>query len=504
MASILQKTPLNQNFPEENLAKISLAERALSDVSEIRQRFEQQDKIDEMLKKEGLQPVLRLSIGQPHLKSSPVQKLAMDDVHEGRDSIPEGYTPSKGLKKYIRYATELFNHRIPGIDIKDENVLFTSGGTGALSMLSAVLFSSSTSKAIFPTPGFVCHPETMKTYGANVIHLSTDSAYNYKISPEKLDKTLAENNVSLFVLNDVTNPTGIKYTENELKEIGDVLRKYPNVLIFSDETYHDLAFDDKSKFFLEVNPDLKNRTIVQYSFSKDNAGNPAIRGGLVYAPDVIDQNGQKVNLANKMALQQYRAITGIPTISQFLMARIIEAKINRHFDKESLSWQGGGRYHEEHKAWEQAMKQEYKSNSAIAKSEFEKVGMPAVVESGGGFFLFIDAGKFIGKKVPDMATSFNGLKLTDLHNKVGSEILDTDTKVVSYLALVANMVCVEGSPFGSPPEKGMMRVSVANTKENLSQTSSRVEFADKTLVKSAMDRLLEARQNSPALKLGRG
>ena len=453
-----------------------------------------------MLLKASLPPVLKLSIGQPHLAGSPVQKMAIDDLSAGRDSICEGYTPDKGLSKYIRYATALFNHRMPGIGIKDENVLFTTGGSGALSLLSAVLFENEKSSVIFPTPGFACHPETIKTYGANVIYLATEQADNYKISPDKLDKTLAENNVSLLILNDITNPTGVKYTQKELKELGEVLRKHPNVLIFSDETYHDLAFDDKSQFFLEVNPNLKHRTIVQYSFSKDNAGNPGLRGGVVYAPDVIDQNGKKVNLANKMGLQQYRTISGVTTISQFIMARVIEAKINQHFDEKSQSWQEGGRYHENQKAWESAMRQEYKSNSELAKSEFEKAGMPVVVESGGGFFLFIDAGKFIGKKIPDHTTSFNGLKLTDLHKKVGGEVLDSDVKIVNYLAMVGNMVFVEGGPFGSTPEKGLLRASVANTKENLSQISSRIAFSEKTLVKSAVERLLEERKNSPVLQ----
>jgi aspartate/methionine/tyrosine aminotransferase len=460
------------------LATITLADRATDGENAIRQRFAQQDQIDAELKNAGCNETIKLSIGQPHLPPSPIEKMVYQDLANGTDVLPLGYSPSKGRPEYVRYATQLFNARNPGLDAKDENVLLTIGGTGALAALAAATLQPGR-KVLFPVPGFAAQLPALKGYGAEVIQVPThDTAY--KLSAARLEEMLqAHPETAFVVLNDITNPTGAKYSEAELKSLGDVFRKHPNVLIFCDETYHDLALDPDAKFFVNVNPDLKGQTVIEYSTAKDLGGDPALRGGMVYAPKV-QANGQPVSLAEKMAGQQLNMITAAPTIIQHMMARIIEAKLDKHYD--GKEWQPGGRAHQEQQRWEAHIKEQYRQNLTIARQAFRDAGMQTLVEPGGGFFLLIDASRFINRKIPDSVTSYNGLKITNLHQRVGSDTLDTDIKVATYLAQVANMVMVEASPFGMPPEIGALRVSVANTPEKLKVIPARILHAERSLI----------------------
>lgn len=471
------RTKAAPTFTPPLVPRVTIAKRALEGENMIRQQFALQAALDGKLAAKSLKPTLKLSIGQPHLPPSPVRDAALRDLAEGTDSIPRGYSPSKGFPQYVRNATALFNHRIPGLNASDENVLFTAGGTGALAAICAVLLEPG-DKVLFPTPGFAAQPPAIEGYGATVVPVPTHDS-GYKVTAERLDEILSHNpTAKLMVLNDITNPTGAKYTTAELRSIGKVLERHPNVLIFSDETYHDLAFDPHAKFFLEVNPDLQNRTIVEYSGAKDIAGDPGARIGMVYAPTVHDSEGKLVNLAEKMAGQQLNMCTAIPTIVQHFAALIIGAKL-------------GGRFHTEHSAWESMITEEYRKNLTIAKEEFEGVGMPTMLEPGGGFFLLVSGEKFIGQKIPNEVTSKNGMEITDLHKQIGGDVLDSDLKVAKYLALVANMVVVPASPFGMPPEIGALRVSVATSQENLRQIPEHVRYAEEQLlpVKKWADRV---------------
>lgn len=461
--------------------KIKIAERAKEGENAIRQRFAQQAALDKEMTAAGLEATLKLSIGQPHIVHSPVLDITLKELAREESSLPTGYSPSKGRPEYVRYATALFNARNPALDAKDENVLLTMGGTGALAALAAVVLEPGR-KVLFPVPGFAAQPPALRGYGAEVIEVETHDT-GYKLSPERLEIMLQDHPETAFVVfNDITNPTGAKYSEEELRGLGDVFRKNSNLLIFCDETYHDLALDPQAKFFLEVNPDLKGQVVIEYSTAKDIAGEPGLRGGMVYAPTVMDQDGREVNLAEKMAGQQLNMCTAMPTIVQYKIARILEAKLDKSWNPATKIWEEGGNHHASQSGWEEAIRQEYRQNLNIAREAFADVGMPVLVEPGGGFFLLIDAGKFIGREIPNEVTSRNGLVIDNLHERVGGMVLDSDIKVANYLAQVANMVTVEASPFGMPKEIGALRVSVANSPENLQKIPGCIRYAENYLL----------------------
>ena len=90
----------------------------------------------------------------------------------------------------------------------------------------------------------------------------------FKLTPEQLDAAITDK-TRLVVLNSPSNPSGTAYTRQELEALGDVLRKYPEVLIATDDMYeHILWSDEPFCNILMACPDLYDRTIVLNGVSK--------------------------------------------------------------------------------------------------------------------------------------------------------------------------------------------------------------------------------------------
>jgi aspartate aminotransferase len=71
------------------------------------------------------------------------------------------------------------------------------------------------------------------------------------------------------MLNSPSNPTGSLYSREELKELAEVLLKYPKVLIMSDDIYEKVIYDNlKFSTIASVEPKLKNRCLTLNGVSK--------------------------------------------------------------------------------------------------------------------------------------------------------------------------------------------------------------------------------------------
>lgn len=89
----------------------------------------------------------------------------------------------------------------------------------------------------------------------------------FKITPTQLEAAITDK-TRLVVLNSPSNPTGMIYTKAELEATAEVLRKYPEVFIASDDMYEPIRRDDEFYNIATVAPDLYDRTIVLNGVSK--------------------------------------------------------------------------------------------------------------------------------------------------------------------------------------------------------------------------------------------
>ncbi len=209
--------------------------------------------------------VISLTVGEPDWPTYPVAAQA------GIEAIQNGntkYTAAQGtieLRKAIssRIKTDLDLDYNPVSEIT-----VTSGAKFAIFSALQVLCDPG-DEVIIPTPYWVSYPMMAELATATPKLIFCDESVNFKMSAEMLEKNISEK-TKVFLFCSPSNPTGLIYTEEELKKITEVLKRYPRVCIITDDMYNRLMFNHVkvAPHILQVAPELKNRTIVINGGSK--------------------------------------------------------------------------------------------------------------------------------------------------------------------------------------------------------------------------------------------
>ncbi len=176
------------------------------------------------------------------------------------------YGPAGGdpeLREAI--ASKLTNWN--NVPTRFEEVLITNGGKQAIYNLFQVILNPG-DEVIIPAPYWLSYPEIARLAGAVPIELKSSYVNGFKLDIEGLEVAIGQK-TRLLILNSPNNPSGRVMTPDEMEEIAEVLRKYPRVLVISDEIY-ELLLDDEKKHhsFAAIAPDLKNRIFTVNGFAK--------------------------------------------------------------------------------------------------------------------------------------------------------------------------------------------------------------------------------------------
>ena len=123
-------------------------------------------------------------------------------------------------------------------------------------------------EVIIPAPYWVSYPDIVLLAGGKPVIVPCDVKQGFKILPNQLESYINDN-TKWLMLNSPSNPTGAVYSYEELKELAEILLKYPKVLILSDDIYEKILYDN-NKFYTiaTVEPKLQNRTITMNGVSK--------------------------------------------------------------------------------------------------------------------------------------------------------------------------------------------------------------------------------------------
>ena len=99
-------------------------------------------------------------------------------------------------------------------------------------------------EVIIPAPFWVSYPEMVKLAGGVPVIVKSDMAHDFKITAEQLEKAITPKTKALLI-NTPCNPSGSVFTKAELAAIAEVLKKYPNIIIISDEIYEFIQYEHK-------------------------------------------------------------------------------------------------------------------------------------------------------------------------------------------------------------------------------------------------------------------
>ncbi len=217
------------------------------------------------LKAEG-RDIVSLSAGEPDFDTPEhVREAAIAAIHAGKtrytqvDGTPE-------LKAAIARKFRLQNE----LEFETDQIIVSNGAKQSLYNLMVAVLNRD-DEVVVPAPYWVSYPDMVKLTGARPVILSATHENHYKITPRELRNTLNED-TRMVILNSPSNPTGKVYTDDEYRELGDVLLEHPKVFIACDDIYEHIYWG-KGPFrtFLNACPELAERTFVINGVSKGYA-----------------------------------------------------------------------------------------------------------------------------------------------------------------------------------------------------------------------------------------
>jgi len=207
--------------------------------------------------------IISLSMGEPDFDTPEhIQQAAIDAIRGGQTR----YTPVDGTPGLKDAIIEKFR-RDNGLEYTREQILVSSGAKQSLYNLIQAMIDPG-DEVLIPAPYWVSYPDMVRLAGGAPVTLQTGLETGFKISPAQLRTAITEQ-TRLLVLNSPGNPTGRAYSAAELQALGEVLDKFPRVVIVSDDIYEHIWWaDEPFSTLAAVCPNLAERTIVVNGVSK--------------------------------------------------------------------------------------------------------------------------------------------------------------------------------------------------------------------------------------------
>lgn len=216
------------------------------------------------MKAQGID-VIGLGAGEPDFNTPDhIIEAAYDSLKNGQTK----YTPAGGVPELKKAIIEKFQQD-QGIAYEPNEIIVTTGAKHALYNLFQVILNDG-DEVIIPTPYWVSYPEQVKL--ADGVPVYVDGAENnqFKITPEQLEDAITDKTKAV-IINSPSNPTGMLYTADELKALGEVALRH-GIWIVSDEIYEKLVYgDNKHVSIAELSPELKEQTIIINGVSKSHS-----------------------------------------------------------------------------------------------------------------------------------------------------------------------------------------------------------------------------------------
>ncbi len=258
------------------------------------------------LKAQGVD-VLSLSAGEPDFDTPEhIKQAAIDALRKGFTK----YTSSSGILPLRQAVARKFENDL-GIAYDPSQVLVSTGCKHAIyNALHALLDPGD--ECLIPAPYWVSYPEMVKTTGARPILLPTEEREGFKLRAETVRNALTPKTKAI-VLCSPSNPTGIVYTEEELRELAEALEP-TDVAIISDEIYEKMVYGSaKHVSIATVSRNMRERTLIANGCSKSYAMTGWRIGFLVGPKDVIAAAGriQSQSTSNATSIAQYAALAAL-------------------------------------------------------------------------------------------------------------------------------------------------------------------------------------------------
>lgn len=275
--------------------------------------------------------IIGLGAGEPDFNTPQyIIDAAAKSMNEGHTK----YTPSAGLPALRKAIAEKIK-RDQGIDYDTSEIIVTVGGKHALYTLFQVILDEG-DEVIIPTPYWVSYPEQVKLAGGVPVFVEGSEENEFKITPSQLEQAIS-GRTKAVVINSPSNPTGMVYTEDELRELGKVCLEH-NILIISDEIYEKLVYgNNKHISIAQLSAELKEQTIMINGLAKSHSMTGWRIGFAAGNKEIITAmtNLASHSTSNPTTTAQYGAIAAYSGSEETVeeMRKAFEERLNVIYDK---------------------------------------------------------------------------------------------------------------------------------------------------------------------------
>ncbi|HGS8763651.1 TPA: pyridoxal phosphate-dependent aminotransferase [Enterococcus faecalis] len=283
------------------------------------------------LKAKGVD-VLSLTVGEPDFVTPKnIQKAAIASIEDGRASY---YTPSGGIPE-LKQAIVSYVEREYQLRYQPKQVIVTDGAKYALYLLFQAILNVGDEVSI-PVPYWVSYGEQVKLAEGKPVFVSSTQEQSFKVSVAQLE-TVRTDKTKAIILNSPSNPTGVIYTEEELRQIGEWAVAH-DILIIADDIYGRLVYNGhRFTPIATISEAIRQQTIIINGVSKTYAMTGWRIGFAVGDEKIIQAMTQLASqsTSNPVAVSQYAAIEALTGEQSTVedMRQAFEKRLNHIYPK---------------------------------------------------------------------------------------------------------------------------------------------------------------------------
>ena len=367
------------------------------------------------LREEG-KDIIGLSLGEPDFNTPDfIKEAAIQAINDNYNS----YTPVDGYVELKDAISKKFK-RDNNLTYNRSQIVVSTGAKQSLANVAMVMINPG-DEVLLPCPYWVSYAELIKLAEGIPVEVPTTVESNFKITPAQLEAAITPKTRMIWY-SSPSNPSGMVYSKEELRELADVLVKYPDIIVVSDEIYEHINFVGEHASMAQFE-DMYERVVTVNGVSKAFAMT-GWRIGYIGAPDWI---------AKACTKMQGQITSGANCIAQRAVITALEAPVS------SIKF----------------MIDTFKSRRKLIISLLDEIEGFKTTEPEGAFYVFPDVSYFFGKTLK------------------GHHIKDA-TDFSMFLLEEALVATVTGDAFGNPE---CIRLSYAASEDQIEEALKRIKKA---------------------------
>ncbi len=359
--------------------------------------------------------VIGLGAGEPDFDTpNNIKEAAIKAIKDGDTK----YTAVDGTQILKEAIVNKFK-RENNLDYTTDQITVGAGGKHVIYNLMMATLNKG-DEVLIPAPYWVSYPDITLLAGATPVAVECSEEQDFKITAKDLESKIT-NNTKWLIINSPSNPTGSTYSEQEIKNLSQVLKRNPHVNILSDDIYEHITYGGFKFFTIAQIPELKNRVVTMNGVSKSYAMT-GWRIGYAAGPKEVIKAISKIqsqSTTNPSSISQAAAVEALNGNQDFISIRAKAFEERRDFVVNTLNSINGIK----------------------------------CLKPDGAFYVFPSCKDLIGKK------DINGKKI------------ENDTDFVQSLLENNGVAVVQGSAFGL---EGYFRISYATSMENLKKALKKI------------------------------